>query len=171
MRIYAIGEFIRSSSIDRLVLRLTSRTKIKPGSAQAGRVITILLAGITIAAALSLAPQPVAASDSTAKLYYDLTDAPTIVVDWNNGAMQTVVLADNRKFTFTGGQPGGHYLLSVTQDAHGSRTVTWPADVRWPGGVDLPPTLTTTANKTDYIGFVYSGRSKTYDMQFMSQDY
>jgi hypothetical protein len=169
MRIYAISEFIRSSSIDRLFLRLTSRRKRKPGSAQAGRVITILLAGITIAAALSLAPQPVTASDSTAKLYYDLTDAPTIVVDWNNGAMQTVVLADNRKFTFTGGQPGGHYLLSLTQDAHGSRTVTWPDNVRWPGA--WPLTLTTTANKTDYIGFVYSGRSKTYDMQFVSSNY
>jgi hypothetical protein len=171
MRIYAISEFMQRGLIDRLFLRLTFRTKRKPGSAQVGRVTTILLAGITIAAALSLAPQPVAASDPPAKLYYDLTDAPTIVVAWNNGAMQTVVLAGDRKFTFTGGQPGEHYLLSVTQDAHGSRTVTWPADVRWPGKNDTSPILTTTANKTDYIGFVYNGRSKTYDMLFMSQDY
>ena len=170
MRIYAISEFIQRGLIDRLFLRLTSRTKRKPGSAQAGRVTTILLVGIAIAAALSLAPQPIAASDPTAKLYYDLTDAPTIVVDWNNGAMQTVALGGNRKFTFTGGQPGEHYLLSLTQDAHGSRTVTWPADVRAPGGAVFP-ILTTTANKTDYIGFVYNGRSKTYDMLFMSQDY
>jgi hypothetical protein len=131
--------------------------------------MTILLSGIAIAAALSLAPQPVAASDQPAKIYYNLTDAPVIAVDWNNGAMQTVVLAGDRKFTFTGGQPGEHYLLSLTQDAHGSRTVTWPANVRYPG--DRTHILTTTANKTDYIGFVYSGRSKTYDALFLSQDY
>ena len=101
MRIYAISEFIQRGLIDRLFLRLTSRTKRKPGSAQAGRVTTILLVGIAIAAALSLAPQPVAASDPTAKLYYDLTDAPTIVVDWNNGAMQTVALGGNPRHKYT----------------------------------------------------------------------
>jgi hypothetical protein len=42
--------------------------------------------------------------------------------------------------------------------------------VRAPGGAVFP-TMTTTANKTDYIGFVYSGRSKTYDMLFMAQNY
>ncbi len=134
------------------------------------RALPVFILFIICVATLSLAsPQLVAASNQPAKPYYDLTDAPTIAVDWNNGAMQTVVLGGNRKFSFTGGQPGRTYLLSITQDAHGSRTVTWPADVRWPGGT--PPTLTTTANKTDYIGFVYSGRSKTYDMLSMSQNY
>jgi hypothetical protein len=137
------------------------------------RALPVLITFIVCVAALSLAPQPVAASDSPAKLYYDLTDAPVIVVDWNNGAMQTVVLGGDRQFTFTGGQPGGHYMLSLTQDARGSRTVTWPADVRWPGFTPraVPPILTTTANKTDYISFVYSSRSKTYDMLGMSQNY
>ena len=137
------------------------------------RGLRVFIIFIVCVAALSLAPQPVAASDQPAKLYYDLTDAPIIAVDWNNGATQSVVLGGDRKFTFTGGQPGGYYTLSITQDAHGSRTVTWPADVRWPGITHgaPPPILTTTANKTDYIGFVYSGRSKTYDMLFMSQDY
>jgi hypothetical protein len=134
------------------------------------RALPVFIIFIVCVAVLSLAPRPVAASDNPAKLYYELTDAPTIVVDWNNGALQTVVLGGNRKVTFTGGQPGGYYMLSLIQDAHGSRTVTWPANVRYPGG-DVPPTLTTTANKTDYIGFVYSGRSKTYDMLSMSQGY
>lgn len=133
--------------------------------------LRVFIIFIVFAAALSFAPQPVAASDQAARLYYELTDAPTIAVDWNNGTMQSVVLAGDRKFTFTGGQPGGRYLLSITQDAHGSRTVTWPADVRAPGGGPVFPTLTTTANRTDYIGFVYSGRSKTYDMLSISSDY
>lgn len=39
--------------------------------------------------------------------------------------------------------------LFVTQDATGSRTITWPASVKWSGGTI--PTLTTAANKIDVI--------------------
>lgn len=46
--------------------------------------------------------------------------------------------------------------LYVVQDATGSRTITWPAAVRWSGGT--APALTTTANKTDVITLVtYNG--------------
>jgi hypothetical protein len=39
--------------------------------------------------------------------------------------------------------------LLLKQDGTGSRTVAWPASVKWPGGV--APTLTTTAGRTDVI--------------------
>jgi len=45
--------------------------------------------------------------------------------------------------------------LYVTQDATGSRTITWPAAVKWPSGT--APTLTTTANKIDVLSLI------TYD--------
>src|SRR5580704_11195535 len=64
---------------------------------------------------------------------FELTDAPIITVDWNNGHIQYVVLGGNRTFTFSNGQNSGRYVLAITQDATGSRTVTWPASVRWPG--------------------------------------
>src|SRR6266568_3828389 len=97
------------------------------------RALPVFILFSVCVATLSLTPSQLVAaatSNQPARIYYDLTDAPTIAVDWNNGKMQTVVLGGNRKFTFTGGQPGEHYLLSLTQDATGGRTVTWPADVR-----------------------------------------
>ena len=46
--------------------------------------------------------------------------------------------------------------LILVQDATGSKTVTWPASIRWQGG--SAPTLTTTANKIDLITlFTYNG--------------
>ena len=40
-------------------------------------------------------------------------------------------------------------VLYINQDATGSRTIVWPASVKFSGGV--PPVLTTTPNKTDII--------------------
>lgn len=50
------------------------------------------------------------------------------------------VPASGRVFTLT---------LFLKQDGTGSRTVSWPGAIKWPGGTT--PTLTTTANKTDVV--------------------
>jgi len=113
-------------------------------------------------------------ADSPAPSYVELADAPTITVDWSKGDTQIVTLHGNRALTFLNGQKGGKYLLILTQDATGSRTVTWPSSVRWPGG---PPQaagrpasiLTSLANKTDYITFFYNGA--TYDALGLAQNY
>jgi hypothetical protein len=53
--------------------------------------------------------------------------------------------------------------LFVNQDATGGRTISWPAEVRWPGGT--APTLTTTANKTDIITLVtHDGGTNWYGL-------
>lgn len=52
------------------------------------------------------------------------------------------------------------FSISITQDATGSRTVTWFTTIRWAGG--SPPTLTTTASKRDRFVFIRTG-SGTYD--------
>ncbi len=89
-----------------------------------------------------------------------VTGATTI--NWASGNTQTLVLgASPIALTFNNGQAGAHYTLALEQDGTGSRTVTWPANVRWSSGV--APTLTTTANKTDYVEFVYDGLSSTFD--------
>jgi len=120
---------------------------------------------------LSAAP---AFAGNAAPSYVELADAPTITVDWSKGNTQAVTLHGDRALTFSNGQKGGKYLLAITQDATGSRAVKWPASVRWPGG---PPQtagrpaniLTTTANKTDYITFIYNG--VTYDALALAQNY
>ena len=129
-------------------------------------------AGHSQAAGSSASPQGVYAEPATtANAEYDLTDAPTITIDWSKGTLQTVVLGGNRKVVFIKGYPGLRGMLAITQDGTGSRLVTWPADAHWPGVVSSPPTLTTTAHKTDYLGVVYNGRSKSYDMLGLASNY
>jgi len=89
--------------------------------------------------------------------YIELADSPTIAVDWSKGRAQSVTLGGSRSLTFSNGQKGASYLLIIRQDATGSRILTWPASVHWPGGT--PPTLTTLAGKADYLTFFYNGVS------------
>jgi hypothetical protein len=55
---------------------------------------------------------------------------------------------------------GMKFLISILQDATGSRTVTWFTTIRWADG--SAPTLTTTASKRDIFGFIVTG-TDTYD--------
>lgn len=77
-------------------------------------------------------------------------------IDWTAGNKQKSTLTDNCTFTFSP-EPSGpcNLVLKLIQDATGSRTVTWPADVKWPGGT--APTLTTAASSVDIITFYYDG--------------
>lgn len=68
---------------------------------------------------------------------------------------QKVTLTGNCTFTFTAPNGPCNVLLRVLQDATGSRTVTWPATVKWPAGT--APTLTTTASLMDLVAFYYDG--------------
>lgn len=59
------------------------------------------------------------------------------------------------------------FIVSITQDSSGSRTVTWFTTIKWAGGT--PPTLTTTASKRDTFGFIRTG-SATYDGFIIGQN-
>lgn len=52
---------------------------------------------------------------------------------------------------WTPGTPlaGTKIRLGLTQDGTGSRTVTWPSNVKWPGGT--APTISTAAGAQDYL--------------------
>jgi hypothetical protein len=85
------------------------------------------------------------------------TVGAALTIDWNRGQVHTATLSDALVLTFSNPLDGGRYVLALTQDNPGSRTVTWPANVKWSGG--SAPTLTTTAGQTDLIGFIYLGTS------------
>jgi len=78
-------------------------------------------------------------------------------IDWKLGNHFDFTFgAFNETFTFTAPTKPGVYTLSLKQDSTGSRTATWPATVKWPGGT--APTLTTTATTGyDVISFRYDG--------------
>ena len=52
---------------------------------------------------------------------------------------------------------GQIFIVEITQDAVGSRDVTWFSGIRWTDGVE--PVLTTTADKTDVFGFIVDDSS------------
>ena len=95
----------------------------------------------------------------------------TMSVDWSKGDTQVVTLGGNTTLMFSNGRDGGEYVLIIKQDAKGSRLVTWPGTVHWPGGT--APVLTTTANHWDSITFIYneSDVAGTYDALSISQNY
>lgn len=62
---------------------------------------------------------------------------------------------------------GQKFVISITQDSGGSRTVTWFTTIKWAGGA--APTLTTTADKRDTFGFIRTGEG-TYDGFIVGQN-
>lgn len=67
-----------------------------------------------------------------------------------------ITLTANCTITFMQAATGKNFAVALKQDATGSRTVTWPATVKWSGGT--APTLTTTAGKIDTFSFLcYDG--------------
>jgi hypothetical protein len=50
---------------------------------------------------------------------------------------------------------GGTYILTITQDGTGSRTLAYGTDYLWPGGVS--PNLTTTPGAVDVLTFFSNG--------------
>lgn len=69
--------------------------------------------------------------------------------DWD------VTLTGNATLTFSGVVTGQWFQITLIQDATGSRTVTWPSGIKWPGGT--APTLSTAANAIDTFIFKCTG--------------
>lgn len=101
-----------------------------------------------------------------------LTDAATIAVDSSLGNSFKVTLAGNRTLGSPTGSPvdGQKMLIAVRQDGTGSRTLAYNAIYRFGTGV-TSPTLTTGANKTDYLGFVYNSTDTKWDCIGVSLGY
>lgn len=76
-------------------------------------------------------------------------------VDLANGSVQILTLTGNCTFTFPTATAGRSFIMILKQDATGSRTVTWPAAVKWPSGT--APTITSTASKSDKYIFTADG--------------
>ena len=79
------------------------------------------------------------------------TPTSTITLDLANGSVQIITLGGNITYTFPTPVAGKSFILVHKQDGTRSRTVTWPASVKWPAGT--APTLTSTASRTDKFVF------------------
>lgn len=54
----------------------------------------------------------------------------------------------------------GKFTLILKQDTTGGRSISWPASIKWAGGV--APTLTTTANKINILQFITTDAGTKY---------
>ena len=75
-------------------------------------------------------------------------------VSW--AGLRKIVLNANAALTnvlFTGGVADQQLVLEVRQDATGSRLITFDSNVVYGTDITAAPTLTTTANLRDFIGF------------------
>ncbi len=86
---------------------------------------------------------------------YALTDGANIDINASLGSVFKVTLGGNRTINAPTNPTANQFIiLIITQDGTGSRTLTWNAAFVF--STDLPaPTLTTTASKSDMLGFVY----------------
>lgn len=79
----------------------------------------------------------------------------TFLLVWTSGQKQRATLTgDITTLTITDPVGPCNLTLKLIQDVTGSRAVTWPASVNWPGGTE--PTLS-GSNATDIISFYYDG--------------
>lgn len=94
------------------------------------------------------------------------TSGTAVTCNWNDYDEIRITLTDNATLTFTGGNDGQGCTLKIKQDATGGRTVTLPANVRFNADVTAY-TATTTANKSDRIGFINDAADGKYDFVSM----
>lgn len=97
-------------------------------------------------------------NDGYTEEYFTANTGTSYTIDLANGTVQKLTLTGNCTFTFPTATAGKSFMLLLTQDGTGSRTVTWPTGsnrVRWPGSTS--PTITATAGRMDKYVFTADG--------------
>lgn len=100
-----------------------------------------------------------------------LTDGTNIATDASLAEIFSVTIAGNRTIDNPTNPTAGQTLIyRIKQDGTGSRTITWGSEFRF--GTDVPsPTLSTTAAKTDYIGFRRNTTDTKWDCLAVARGY
>jgi hypothetical protein len=89
-----------------------------------------------------------------------VTAATSTTINFANGNHVRVAMNANiTTLTLSNPRDGERYLLRLTQDATGSRTISWPAAVKWRGGA--APTLG-GANVVDVVSMIYDSTGSDY---------
>ena len=120
-----------------------------------GQVAGSMIVGSTATPAANLEVVGTIKTSKASFVTTTLTDGTYIGWDTANASIATVTLAGNRTFANASNLKVGTYILTIIQDAIGSRTATWNSGFKWPAGV--APTLTTTANAKDVVFFYSDG--------------
>jgi len=140
-----------------LATRLTSVLPSSATESTAGTVELATQAEVNAGTDTTRVPTP---ATLQAKLYSTQTLTDGATVNWNLalGAMATVTLGDNRTLANpTNLVAGASYILIITQDGTGGRTLAFGSAYKFPGGTD--PTLSTAGGAVDIVAFLCDGTS------------
>ncbi|MGD9643736.1 MAG: hypothetical protein AB7V08_13475 [Elusimicrobiales bacterium] len=114
---------------------------------------TLNMAGFNISSVSTLTVNAAALFDAE---YDNGVSGTAKTITWTNGNKQKLTLTGNVTLTFSApAGTAGHFLLHLVQDATGSRIITWPATVKWRGGVSAR--LSTAASAVDLVNFYFDG--------------
>lgn len=102
------------------------------------------------------------------KTVQTLTDADTVTVDWSKGSTAEITLdRASTTFAFMNSYNGQRCLLIIKQYS-GPGSITFGSEVRGGTSSTLPVSLSLTAGKKDFIGFVYGSTDAKWD--YLSMD-
>jgi hypothetical protein len=93
----------------------------------------------------------VSATGGGKELLSTLASGATPTINLADGNVQLLTLTANATITLAGGTNGVACSLSLylQQDGTGGRALTWPGNIKWPGGI--APSLSTAAGKVDLV--------------------
>jgi hypothetical protein len=189
---FTSGTTILSAEVNSNFTEITVKAVDKTGDTVTGAitfsvapVFSAALGTVTItsltANGLTLAG-PVSAADNLLtrpeiKDYAETVQAATIggttTFNFEDGNVGTLTLSQNTTLAFSNPPASGKcgsLTLILTQDGTGSRTVTWPAAVKWAGGV-AAPTMTTTASRSDVYVITTTNGGTSYIGTVVGQNF
>ncbi len=108
----------------------------------------------TVGSGLSLSGNTLTGSGGGASEQTITITSSATTVDFASGTLVYATLSASTELTLVSASKGT-FVMNLTQDSVGNRIITWPATVKWSGSI--PPTLTSTALRTDVINFIYDG--------------
>lgn len=79
--------------------------------------------------------------------------AASTSLDLSQGYNYAVTLGHSTTFSFLNPVNATRYFFYIKQDSTGGRTITWPAAIKWRGGV--APVLSAAANARDVVCLMY----------------
>lgn len=84
-----------------------------------------------------------------------LTSGTTVEIDLQDDNIHLLTLGHNATLEIANATVGQRWALRLKQDGTGSRALTWFPNIYWPGGT--VPTVTLTAGRWDWYGFICTG--------------
>lgn len=121
----------------------------------AGSVTTLADASLVVKGTTNFSNNPIENMETATYNSEVANTGAAQTINWTAAQKQLSTLSANVTYTFTAPPGPGNFLLRIVQSGAGGWTATWPATVKWTGGV--APVLSTAVGAVDIISFYWNG--------------